>query len=154
MLERTANRILVVGGHPFRICFKHPNEQHRSHNTEDDQEQKEQKNSTVASLAATTMIKTIHNDNDIRNDNKEREQGQKDVTCGCCRPDSPVYSRCWPFLFLFSAVTDFPLPLPSDKKPGQHRDWGWVPVLVVLSIITFLYYGYLDQVCCKLYQNR
>ena len=152
MLERTANRILVVGGHPFRICFKHPNEQHRNHNTEDDQEQQqEQKNSTVTSITAS-RIKEINTNNNTRNDDKEREQEHKDVICGCCRTESPMYSRCWPFLFLFSAVTDFPLPLPSDKKPGQHRDWGWVPVLVVLSIITFLYYGYLDQVCCKLYQ--
>ncbi|KAI9250556.1 DHHC palmitoyltransferase-domain-containing protein [Phascolomyces articulosus] len=133
MLERTANRILAVGGHPFRICCKHPNEQHRNHNTEELQQQQQ-------GLHHSTR----------RNDNKEEEEERETSAIGCCKTDSPMYSRCWPFLFLFSAITDFPLPLPSDKKPGQHRDWGWMPVLVVLSITAFLYYGYLDQVCLTL----
>lgn len=114
MLERLSNRILVVGGHPFRICMKHPNNQQQQSNNAEKQ-----------------------------------HEGQQDEVCCCsfCQTDSPVYARCWPAIFLFSAITDFPMPLPRGKKPGQHRDWGWMPVLVVLCLVTFMYYTYLDPLC-------
>lgn len=70
--------------------------------------------------------------------------------CCCCHSDSPVYAKLWPLIFFFSALTDFPMPLPKGKKPGQHRDWGWVPVLIVTGILVFVYYGYLHSIVCKL----
>lgn len=72
--------------------------------------------------------------------------------CGnkaCCHTDSSLYSQCWPLIFLFSALTDYPMPLPKDRKPGQHRDWGWLPVMIVSSFMIFIYYGYLDRIVRK-----
>ncbi|KAL0083332.1 DHHC palmitoyltransferase-domain-containing protein [Phycomyces blakesleeanus] len=72
---------------------------------------------------------------------------EKDThACCCLHTDSPLYARFWPAIFLFSAITDYPLPLPKGKKPGQHRDWGLMPILVVLGIAGFVYYGYLIRV--------
>lgn len=71
------------------------------------------------------------------------------ITCCCCTSDSTAYSRFWPFIFCFSALTDFPLPLPKDKKPGQHRDWGWLPVMIISGIFIYLYYGYVDRIVRK-----
>ncbi|CEP07453.1 hypothetical protein [Parasitella parasitica] len=67
-------------------------------------------------------------------------------TCCCCQTDSPMYANLWPLIFFFSALTDFPMPLPKGKKPGQHRDWGWVPVLIVTGMAAFVYYGYLHGI--------
>ncbi|KAI9021418.1 DHHC palmitoyltransferase-domain-containing protein [Phycomyces nitens] len=73
--------------------------------------------------------------------------GEKDTHACCCfYTDSKCYARCWPAIFLFSAITDYPLPLPKGKKPGQHRDWGLMPILVVLGIAGFVYYGYLIRI--------
>ncbi|KAI9478111.1 MAG: DHHC palmitoyltransferase-domain-containing protein [Benjaminiella poitrasii] len=66
--------------------------------------------------------------------------------CCCCHTDSPIYSKCWPIIFLFSALTDFPMPLPKGKKPGQHRDWGWIPFIIVTGLVVFVYYSYLDRI--------
>lgn len=68
------------------------------------------------------------------------------VVCCCCHSDSPAYAKLWPMIFFFSAMTDFPMPLPKGKKPGQHRDWGWVPVMIISGILMFVYYGYLDRI--------
>ncbi|KAI7903356.1 uncharacterized protein BX663DRAFT_49655 [Cokeromyces recurvatus] len=73
------------------------------------------------------------------------EDDTKEVCC-CCYTDSPIYSKCWPIIFLFSALTDFPMPLPKDKKPGQHRDWGWIPFIIIVGLVVFIYYGYLDRI--------
>jgi hypothetical protein len=73
------------------------------------------------------------------------------TVCCCCHSDSPVYAKLWPMIFLFSALTDFPMPLPKGKKPGQHRDWGWIPVMVIGGILVFVYYGYLDRIVRKVY---
>ncbi|KAG1352451.1 hypothetical protein G6F62_002673 [Rhizopus arrhizus] len=76
--------------------------------------------------------------------------------CGnkaCCHTDSPLYSQCWPLIFFFSALTDYPMPLPKDRKPGQHRDWGWLPVMIVSSFMIFIYYGYLDRIVLVLLWN-
>lgn len=89
-----------------------------------------------------------------KNDEKQTNFDDPDVndtqTCCCCRSDSPMYAKLWPLIFFFSALTDFPMPLPKGKKPGQHRDWGWVPVLIVTGILVFVYYGYLHSIVCKL----
>lgn len=89
-----------------------------------------------------------------QNDEKQTAFDDPDVhdtqTCCCCHSDSPVYAKLWPLIFFFSALTDFPMPLPKGKKPGQHRDWGWVPVLIVTGILVFVYYGYLHSIVCKL----
>jgi hypothetical protein len=80
-----------------------------------------------------------------------------DTQACCCHSDSPIYARLWPIIFFFSALTDFPMPLPQGKKPGQHRDWGWLPVMIVGGIVVFVYYGYLDRIICKLlmlYERR
>lgn len=69
--------------------------------------------------------------------------------CGCCHTDSPVYSKLWPVIFFISALTDFPMPLPKGKKPGQHRDWGYIPVIIVSGFATFIYYGYLSRIVRK-----
>lgn len=88
-----------------------------------------------------------------QNDEKRTEFDDLDVhdtqTCCCCHSDSPIYAKLWPLIFFFSALTDFPMPLPKGKKPGQHRDWGWVPVLIVTGILVFVYYGYLHSIVCK-----
>ncbi|CAO0794688.1 unnamed protein product [Mucor circinelloides] len=85
-----------------------------------------------------------------QNDEKRTEFDDLDVhdtqTCCCCHSDSPIYAKLWPLIFFFSALTDFPMPLPKGKKPGQHRDWGWVPVLIVTGILVFVYYGYLHSI--------
>ncbi|KAG2220389.1 hypothetical protein INT45_006560 [Circinella minor] len=152
--ESIANRILVVGGHPLQLCFKHPNEQHRNHTIEDHEQvvvvQQQQQSMITSILRTRTTITAINNH--IQDDAKEEEEQKKNIPYYCgCRIDSPMYSRCWPFLFLFSAITDFPFPLPIDKKPRQqHRYWGWVSVFVVLSIIAFLYYGYIFHLCLTL----
>jgi hypothetical protein len=70
--------------------------------------------------------------------------------CLCCHSDSQMYSRCWPLVFTFSAITDYPMPLPKGKKPGQHRDWGWIPILFVSAVSVYVYYAYLDRVIRKL----
>lgn len=41
------------------------------------------------------------------------------------------------------------MPLPKGKKPGQHRDWGWMPIMIVGGIVVFVYYGYLDRIVRK-----
>ncbi|KAG2175586.1 hypothetical protein INT43_001233 [Umbelopsis isabellina] len=69
--------------------------------------------------------------------------------CGCST-DSPIYARMWPLIFFVSALTDFPMPPPKGKKQGQHRDWGFLPVFVVLGIIAIATYSYIDRVCVKL----
>ncbi|KAM3588530.1 hypothetical protein VKS41_000973 [Umbelopsis sp. WA50703] len=69
--------------------------------------------------------------------------------CGCST-DSPVYARMWPLIFFVSALTDFPMPPPKGIKQGQHRDWGFLPVFVVLGIIAIATYSYIDRVCLKL----
>ncbi|KAI7861874.1 DHHC palmitoyltransferase-domain-containing protein [Spinellus fusiger] len=66
--------------------------------------------------------------------------------CFCLDTGSAVYSKCWPLVFLVSALLDIPCPLPKGKKPGQHRDWGWLPILVVLAIAAWMYYGYLVHI--------
>jgi hypothetical protein len=68
---------------------------------------------------------------------------------GCCHSNSPLYAKFWPIIFLFSAITDFPMPLPKGKRPGQHRDWGWLPIMIVVGFVAFIYYGYLDRIICK-----
>ncbi|KAL4207986.1 putative Palmitoyltransferase [Rhizopus microsporus] len=78
--------------------------------------------------------------------NRDHHDQDDSKVCCCCHTDSPLYSKCWPFIFFFSAITDYPMPLPKDKKPGQHRDWSWLPVIVVSSLVTFVYYGYLDRI--------
>lgn len=83
--------------------------------------------------------------------NRDHHDQDDSKVCCCCHTDSPLYSKCWPFIFFFSAITDYPMPLPKDKKPGQHRDWSWLPVIVVSSLVTFVYYGYLDRIVCKVY---
>lgn len=66
-----------------------------------------------------------------------------------CHSDSIYYSKLWPIIFLFSALTDIPMPLPKGKKPGQHRDWGFLPILIVTGIFVFVYYGYTVHIVCK-----
>ena len=63
--------------------------------------------------------------------------------------ESAYYSKLWPIIFLFSAITDFPMPLPKDKRPGSHRDWGWMPILIVVGLVAFVCYGYVDCIVCK-----
>jgi hypothetical protein len=55
----------------------------------------------------------------------------------------------WPLIFFLSALTDFPMPPPKGKKQGQHRDWGFLPVFVVLGIIAISTYSYIARVCRK-----
>ncbi|KAI9286159.1 DHHC palmitoyltransferase-domain-containing protein [Umbelopsis sp. AD052] len=69
--------------------------------------------------------------------------------CGCAT-DSPIYARMWPLIFFLSALTDFPMPPPKGKKQGQHRDWGFLPVFVVLGIIAISTYSYIARVCLVL----
>ncbi|GAB5588653.1 hypothetical protein Unana1_03553 [Umbelopsis nana] len=66
--------------------------------------------------------------------------------CGCST-DSPIYARMWPLIFFVSALTDFPMPPPKGKKQGQHRDWGFLPVFVVLGLIAISTYSYIARVC-------
>lgn len=68
---------------------------------------------------------------------------------GCCNPQSPIYNKLWPIIFLFSAITDIAMPLPKGKKPGQHRDWGWLPILFIICLSAYVYYGYLCRIVCK-----
>ncbi|GAA5800995.1 hypothetical protein HPULCUR_006435 [Helicostylum pulchrum] len=63
-----------------------------------------------------------------------------------CGSDTLIYSKLWPIIFLFSSLTDIPMNLPKGSKPGQHRDWGWLPTLIVCGISAFLYYGYLCRI--------
>ncbi|KAI8991773.1 DHHC palmitoyltransferase-domain-containing protein [Mycotypha africana] len=65
--------------------------------------------------------------------------------CLCCHTDSPAYIRCWPVIFLFSVITDFAMPLPKGKKPGQHRDWGWLPVMIISTIAILAFVGYISR---------
>jgi hypothetical protein len=74
--------------------------------------------------------------------------------CLCCHSDSQLYSRCWPLVFVFSAITDYPMPLPKGKKPGQHRDWGWIPILFVSAFSVYVYYAYFDRVIRKLQHHH
>ncbi|OBZ90978.1 putative palmitoyltransferase ZDHHC20 [Choanephora cucurbitarum] len=76
---------------------------------------------------------------------KDKEDNDTRV-CFCCQTNSALYSQLWPIIFLFSALTDFPMPLPEGKRPGQHRDWGWLPVLIVSCFVAYIYYGYLDRI--------
>ncbi|KAI8391827.1 uncharacterized protein BYT42DRAFT_611011 [Radiomyces spectabilis] len=49
-----------------------------------------------------------------------------------------------------TAMTDIAMPLPKGWKPKQQLDWGWLPVLVVIAIIAFVYWVYLDPLCLAL----
>jgi hypothetical protein len=79
----------------------------------------------------------------------EQDSVNDTQVCGCCHTDSPVYSKLWPVIFFISALTDFPMPLPKGKKPGQHRDWSYIPVIIISGFATFIYYGYLDRIIRK-----
>ncbi|KAI8638787.1 DHHC palmitoyltransferase-domain-containing protein, partial [Parasitella parasitica] len=85
-----------------------------------------------------------------KNDEKHTDFDDPDEhdpqTCCCCHSDSPMYAKLWPLIFFLSALTDFPMPLPKGKKPGQHRDWGLVPVLIVTGMAAFIYYGYVHSI--------
>lgn len=83
-----------------------------------------------------------------RSESKKHNRIEDDDTqvCFCCRTDSTFYAKCWPAIFFFSALTDYPMPLPKGKRPGQHRDWGWMPILIVIGLVTFVCYGYIDRV--------
>lgn len=85
---------------------------------------------------------------------RQEEDGQDTQVCGCCHTDSPIYSKLWPLIFFISALTDFPMPLPKGKKPGQHRDWGYIPVIIVSGFAAFIYYGYLSRIVRKFIQSR
>ncbi|KAG2195923.1 hypothetical protein INT47_002696 [Mucor saturninus] len=37
------------------------------------------------------------------------------------------------------------MPLPKGKKPGQHRDWGLLPIVMVCGLASFVYYGIVSQ---------
>jgi hypothetical protein len=92
--------------------------------------------------------KTEQNDSN-NNDFDDHDTNDDTVACCCCHSDSPVYAKLWPVIFFFSALTDFPMPLPKGKKPGQHRDWGWIPIMIIGGILAFVYYGYLDRIVRK-----
>jgi hypothetical protein len=119
-LEKLSDRFLRVGRHPFKICMKRPLKKKSSE--------------------AQQQQSTHEFDDSESSDN---------TTACCCHSDSPLYAKLWPVIFFFSALTDFPMPLPKGKKPGQHRDWGWLPVLIVGGIVVFVYYGYLDRIVRK-----
>lgn len=75
------------------------------------------------------------------------EQDDDDTqACCCCHTDSAIYARFWPAIFFFSALTDFPMPLPKGKRPCQHREWGWMPVMIVIGLVAFVSYGYIDRI--------
>ncbi|ORY92143.1 hypothetical protein BCR43DRAFT_497858 [Syncephalastrum racemosum] len=140
MPKKLSDRFLIVGGHPFRACMSHPNDHHRQDGYyEDETPQKTDGNSS----------ERHEGDSNRSSPDEASSQDAEGCCCPCCRTDSPLYARCWPLIFFFSALTDFPLPLPKGKKPGQHRDWGWIPVVIVMGIVAFVYYGYLDHVCRK-----
>ncbi|KAI9260255.1 DHHC palmitoyltransferase-domain-containing protein [Sporodiniella umbellata] len=82
-----------------------------------------------------------------------RKKMERNSRACCCDTNSPLYLKLWPLTFFFSAITDYPMPLPKGKKPGQHRDWGWVPIFLVTGLVTFIYYGYLDRIVLVLLQN-
>lgn len=80
--------------------------------------------------------------------NKSKKQDTEDDTqvCFCCHTDSQFYAKFWPAIFFFSALTDFPMPLPKGKRPGQHREWGWMPIMIVIGLVAFVSYGYIDRI--------
>lgn len=140
MPKKLSDRFLIVGGHPFRACMSHPNDHHRQDGYYEEE----------ASQKSDGVSPEGHEGSGHPSSPDEASAAEAEgCCCSCCRTDSPLYARCWPLIFFFSALTDFPLPLPKGKKPGQHRDWGWMPVLVVMGIVAFVYYAYLDHVCRK-----
>lgn len=83
------------------------------------------------------------------NPSKQIDDDDPDTRIFCCHSDSPFYSKLWPMIFLFSIITDFPMPLPKGKKPGQHRDWGLLPILMVCGLAAFVYYGFTSRIVRK-----
>lgn len=82
----------------------------------------------------------------FKKDNRTIEDDDDTQVCFCCHTNSPFYAKCWPAIFFFSAITDYPMPLPKGKRPGQHRDWGWMPIMIVIGLVTFVCYGYIDRI--------
>lgn len=81
-----------------------------------------------------------------KKDNRTIEDDDDTQVCFCCHTNSPFYAKCWPAIFFFSALTDYPMPLPKGKRSGQHRDWGWMPITIVIGLVTFVCYGYIDRI--------
>ncbi|CAO3626667.1 unnamed protein product [Mucor hiemalis] len=46
------------------------------------------------------------------------------------------------------------MPLPKGKRPGQHREWGWMPIMIVIGLVAFVSYGYIDRISLKLLREK
>ncbi|KAI9354760.1 DHHC palmitoyltransferase-domain-containing protein [Pilaira anomala] len=77
---------------------------------------------------------------------RKRKNTEQATGGGCCNSQSPIYNKLWPIIFLFSVITDIAMPLPKGKKPGQHRDWGWLPILFIICLSAYVYYGYICRI--------